>query len=127
MTTKTRQRSPERTKWLSDVLTTAVENDMRAVWSDVLAYHHSDGPAWVTLEITDPSHDVATEGPRKRTITIDDIARGVRLYLKDAPADSTHFAQFALSNRTNGEDGDYDAIGAVNALECAIFGEVVYG
>lgn len=31
-----------------------------------------------------------------------------------------------VSDRTNGEDGDYDVIGALAVLECACFGRVVY-
>lgn len=32
-----------------------------------------------------------------------------------------------LSNRTNGDDGDFDVIGALAVVECALFGRVVYG
>lgn len=32
-----------------------------------------------------------------------------------------------LADRTNGEDGDYDVVGALATLECALFGRVIYG
>ncbi len=35
--------------------------------------------------------------------------------------------ELMLADRSNGEDGDYDVIGALAVLECALFGRVVYG
>lgn len=88
----------------------------------------------------------------RHEVTADDVARGLRMvreyfngerelyagqwdfYRKDdpdwtAPKGSTdsYLYQLILFDRTNGEDGDYDAATADMVMQFAIFGEVRYG
>lgn len=135
------QRSPEREQFLADVLTTAVEGGIQ-YWGLVSEYKHeySGVPVADTYAIV---HEVSPEDGdededgfaiRGRRVTIDTIAHGIQVLTTGENAGKSfsldghdYWQQFLLANRTNGEDGDYDADIADNVLQAGLFGEVVYG
>lgn len=136
-----RKRSEARGKFLTDLLTTAVENHGYG-WFHVEQYKwEGRAPEDVFAVITETEDDT----PRTFTITIDTFAKGLAVirdaivatsddgtYLHNAETferlgfGGTERDELLLADRTNGDDGDYDVIGALAVLECGLFGEVVY-
>lgn len=129
------KRSPEREQFLLDVFTTAIENYGHG-WFWVTAYKWEGlPPSEAYAEIT------AQDDDKQYRVTIDTMARGltvvreaelngdvVRVNAKGEPLGFGGEArrQLLIADRTNGEDGDYDVIGALAVLECALFGRVIY-
>lgn len=118
----TRKRSPERIQFLEDVLTTAIEGGIQ-YWSEVFIYN-IDGETFATIADEDGEYN----------ITIDTIAKGIRILTTGDNAGHAfsmcgmdYWKQFILANKTNGEDGDFDADIADNIVQAGIFGEIVYG
>lgn len=59
----------------------------------------------------------------------DDVERGLSIYrrtFKTAPK-GWYGHQLVLADKTNGEDGDYDAVTADMVMQLAVFGEVLFG
>jgi hypothetical protein len=129
-----RQRSDERNQFLTDVLTTAVEGGIN-YWAAVSGYQwdvplgqaHVD--VWETEETDDDygTHWPDTYFPHR--VTVDTIAKGIGILVAERKGHSpaSYWHQFVLANRTNGEEGDYDAGIADDILQAGIFGKVVYG
>lgn len=137
-----RKRSPEREQFLADILTTAVEGGIN-YWAQVSEYkhEHSGVPVAETFAVVhevDPDEGIEEDedgyAVRGLRVTIDTIAHGIQVLTTGENAGKSftvsgadYWKQFLLSNRTNGEDGDYDADIADNILQAGLFGEVVYG
>lgn len=120
----TRQRSEARTEFLTYVLVTAVEGGIN-YWASVSGYHPEDAdPSRIGVTVHDELSDDAYR------VTLDTIAKGISV-LKDKDkfpfAHRGYWLQFWLADRTNGDDGDYDAGIADCILQAGLFGEVVYG
>lgn len=131
------ERTQERKQFLADVFTTAIEGGIN-YWSQVEAYHWQgtegrmqdadlDGFYAEIIEIGDG--DVAT----KHRIDVNVIAHGLNLLcgsrkepIKYAPTGRL-LADLMLANRTNGQDGDFDADSADCVVQAGLFGEIVYG
>lgn len=128
-------RTAKRTEFLSDLLTTAIECDGYGFFS-VREYAHAT-PATTHAVICENETDDFYE------ITLDTMARGLGVirsaimhgtddYLVNAATGERLYfggdarSELLLADRTNGEDGDYDVVGALAVLECALFGHVVY-
>jgi hypothetical protein len=125
-------RSPERIQFLKDVLITAVEGGIN-YWGAVADYDPDAGTVTV-YEMEEGKWDDATgyvEYPNDyipSRVTIDTIAKGIGILLeqrKDHDPKS-YWHQFVIANRTNSEDGDYDAGQADDILQAGLFGSVVY-
>lgn len=116
------KRSPERVKFLSDLMLTGMQGA------------HYWGTAF-TLDDAANSWTVEDgEDDKEYVVTIDTIARGIRILTTGdnkgkafTMSGMDYWKQFLLANRTNGEDGDYDSDIADNVLQAGIFGEVIYG
>lgn len=137
-----RKRSQARGQFLAGLLTTAVENGGTG-WFFVHEYRWQGlAPEAVHAVISDMEDD----DPETMTVTIDVMATGLAVIRNAIVATSDegtymHNAEtferlgfggsprdeLLLSDRTNGDDGDYDVIGALAVLECGLFGTVVYG
>lgn len=126
------KRTEKREEFLSDILTTAIEGGIND-WAAVTEYRW-DGLAFrdYFAVIVDAENDEDPDFPETR-ITIDTIAKGIGVikgfdykpnYFGDRGA---YWNQFLLADRTNGDDGDYDAIVADWIVQAGIFGEIVYG
>jgi hypothetical protein len=118
-------RTDKRKQFLTDVLTTAVEGGIN-YWADVHEYKH-DVPLGDAYAVVQDSDD---DTEPKHRVTIDTIAKGIASQIKankDRPK-GAYWWSFVLANRTNGDDGDFDASIADAILQAGIFdGEVVYG
>lgn len=126
------KRSPEREQFLADLFTTAIEHSGYG-FPGVLEYR-CDGlePRDQFAVIFDryddeqAAMDVPTETFR---IDIDTMAKGLGIArkLSSRPEGVAQWVKdLLLADRTNGDDGDYDVLGALLVLECAIFGEPTY-
>ncbi|QFG04564.1 hypothetical protein SEA_JEEVES_89 [Mycobacterium phage Jeeves] len=145
-------RSEDRKQFLFDVFVTALEGGI-GYWSAASKYHiWLDAEAgkedidgfFAVIEIQDDDTD-PDEEPTEYRIDAAVIARGIGLFEKYAlgkidglgneipehaqnPVGEGHYwRQFLLANRTNGEDGDYDADVADIIVQFGVFGEAVYG
>lgn len=126
------KRSPERAQFLTDTLVTAIEGGIN-YWASVSDYHwhypniHEDGVANAYATILD-REDEDAEPVR---VDLDTIARGwglyKRLYKGESISGREYGKQALLANRTNGDDGDFDADVADNVLQLGLLGEIVYG
>lgn len=137
-----RKRSPQRGEFLSDLFTTAIENYGYG-WFRVHAYRWENLPPEQVYAVITADED-GDDGERFR-ITIDTMAAGLAVIRKAIVAtsdDGTYWHNgetferlyfggderdaLVLADRTNGDDGDYDVVGALAALECGLFGQVRY-
>lgn len=139
------KRSPERQQFLASVLTTAIEGGI-SYWATVESYtwfdpdlaggHATPGPGGtanaraVIFETEDDllAENTDNEPAARHTVTVDTIATGMarfRTIYTNLPRHH-YIRQALLADRTNGEDGDYDADIADIVLQLGVFGEVVY-
>ncbi|MDH6462084.1 hypothetical protein M2302_002259 [Micromonospora sp. A200] len=136
--TKTRTRSAERIEFLDGLLVTAIENYGYG-WFLVHEYEGEGADAYAVIEPED-------EPGTKHRVDIDTMAKGLgvirRAVMRETERDGEvlHNAETgerlymgrALrkdildADRTNGDEGDIDVVGALAVLECALFGQVVY-
>ena len=129
-------RSDARVQFLADVMTTAIEH-FGYGFPEVVEDQREDGHEadWYVV-IVDRYLEPDDEGyGRHHAIDLGTIAKGLGIIRgwkagedgrPDDWAPAEWVRQLWLADRTNGEDGDVDVIGALAVLECAIFGEVVY-
>lgn len=141
----TRTRSAARTEFLTDLLTTALYHQGYGQF-DVTTDRTDANSPYAVIQF----HEDGPEGGR-HTVNLDTMARGLRVirdavlgpagplsldpdgqvYCNRTTGERLYFGGLArtdllTADRTNGKDGDYDVIGALAVLECAIFGRVVY-
>lgn len=124
------KRTPERVKFLNYLLSTAIEHGGYGFpevqeWSGGES-HDPDTFVLITdryiEDETDPAYAVVHK------IDLDTMARGLKV-IREANSEQNQgrwVKDLLLADRTNGDEGDYDVIGALAVLECALFGEVVY-
>jgi hypothetical protein len=133
--TTTRTRSSERAQFLADVLTTALEGGI-GYWSAAETYRWYDpklegGTAEHEDGIANAYATIVDDDGERHEITLDTIAHGIAKLLMPTttfyPSGYSDLSEFALSNRTNGEDGDYDAEIADAVVQLGIYGKVVWG
>jgi hypothetical protein len=132
------QRSGERERFLRDLFVTAIENYGHG-------FFYTDDYVWDVPPREAYAVIVDKDDPAKTwRIGIDTMARGLAViraarqvsrdgetFRVDAHGDRLYFGgrvrvDLLKAERTNGADGDYDVIGALAVLECALFGRVVY-
>lgn len=111
-------RSAERTEFLTDLFTTAIENDGYGAF-EVHEYEWNVEQPFAIIQFP--------EDVRQR-VTLNSMATGLAVIRNNDKAGFGGEPRTALmlADRTNGEDGDYDVIGALAVLECALFGRVMY-
>jgi hypothetical protein len=125
------KRTPEREQFLKDVLITAVEGGIN-YWSAVSEYDPDNGT--VRVHEYHPDTGETENGYAKEgvLVTLDTIAKGIGVIERDSVRFrfahvGGYWGEFWKANRTNGENGDYDAGIADCIVQAALFGEVVYG
>lgn len=123
-----RKRSPEREQFLADVLTTAVEGGIQ-YWSTVEEYRNE-----YSVPVAETYAVIIDDDGDEHRITIDTIAHGIQVLTTGENTGKAfsmcgmdYWKQFLLANRTNSEDGDYDADIADNIVQAGLYGEVIYG
>lgn len=125
-----KKRTDAREQFLSDLLITAIEH-MGYGFPGVIEYEPQiDGnPADTYAVIYDRYEDQPEDGPKETwRVDITTMARGLGVVRKLPGAGDVAgwVRDLILCDRTNGEDGDYDVVGALLVLECAIFGKPTY-
>lgn len=130
-------RSPERTEFLSDIITTAVEGGT-GYWAQVSQYQYvmdgevcvcvgkrvGDGARAVLHPLLEDDSGYEVEG---HEITPNVIAKGLGIVgTAGFGLNRDTRAAILLGNREN-DAGEIDADGADAIVQAAIFGEVVYG
>lgn len=130
-------RTPERIRFLSDLLTTAVEGGIN-YWCQVAEYRiwaNPDAPSGELVERDDPYAVVVDYDGDEHRIDLDVIARGINRITDGKVTYYNHGYQntdrrMASLNRSNGQDddlGDYDAWDADAVVQAGLFGELIYG
>jgi len=117
-------KSAARIQFLSDILSTAIEGGIN-YWAefdsiekiddanDILGWRYDSA---VIFDYDDPED--------KFTINLDVVAKGLGILRKrNAERDS----ELLLANRTNGDEGDFDAEDADKIIQFGLFNELVYG
>ena len=130
------KRTVEREVFLGDILATAVEGGIN-YWADVSNWfwHDLGAEDWIAT-ITDANDPDDPDFP-ETVINTDTIAHGISViksWKKEKDFQPNYFGdggaywrEFLKADRTNGDDGDYDAIIADWIVQAGIFGEIVYG
>ncbi len=142
------RRTRARADFLADLLSTAVEHGGYG-FSETVSYVTPEGDPWAWRAVVrdrylDPGDD---DYGRTWTVDLDTMARGLRVIrnafyatTEDGRVTALHNREtferlffdgdarreLLLADRTNGDGGDYDVVGALAVLECALFGSVVY-
>lgn len=128
------RKTPERIQFLSDVLITAVEGGIN-YWTQVSGYDPDNGDPELRGVTVWPDLDDFEDGQLQTNVpgggirvTLETLAKGIGILDRDTEHyHHGYWMQFWLANRTNGDDGDYDAGIADCILQAGVFGEVVYG
>jgi hypothetical protein len=124
------KRSPEREEFLAGILTTAIEHGGYGFPGVVEYKWEGREPADVYAVIVDRYvEDDDPEYGKHWRVDIGTIAHGFAVFrdnVKDLQTPADWVRALLVHDRTNGEDGDADVIGALAVLECALFGEIVY-
>lgn len=121
-------RTAERKQFLFDVFVTALEGGVN-YWADVEGYHWSNPDGSEDLDGFRATITDREEPGGQLVVDADVIARGIGRFeplARQRGADD-YWRQFLAANRTNGDDGDYDATVADVIVQLALFGEIVYG
>lgn len=115
-------RSPERKQFLTDLLITAIEHGGYGFAEATEYVPDGDDPHAVIVDRYDEDDDDALPPTR---VDLDTMAKGLGI-LRKIEKPSQWVRDLLLADRTNGDDGDYDVIGALAVLESAVFGEIRY-
>jgi len=132
--------SAERTKFLTDVFTTAMEGGV-SYWASVLEYRHTESPRAVLVHTEELVLDHETmswvPGPdaEELIVDLDVVAQGISRIVKGEVdyLPETHRARIAAASRENdmmpadGRHGDIDAGIAEHVVQAALFGAIVHG
>ncbi|GAA1083153.1 hypothetical protein [Tsukamurella spumae] len=140
MTTTIEPIKDGREQFLADVFTAAIEGGIN-YWAEVNTYRwqycgDDEGVPGRSLSyrrdfyavVRDHDQETAERAGDLR-IDAEVIQRGAELLAEQwKDADEKSYAhRFVIANRTNGEDGDYDAGIADQVVQTGLFGSVVYG
>lgn len=134
------KRTAQREEFLADILTTAIEGGIND-WAAVTEYRWDglDHRDYFATIVDGNAYDLDDEEPDfpESRVDIDLIAKGIGVikswkaerdfqpnYFGDGGA---YWRQFLEADRTNGDDGDYDAIIADWIVQAGLFGEIIYG
>ena len=116
------KRSEKRVEFLNDLLTDAIEGSINHWLESIdakLVKPSDDATSWYYeyAKIVDLDGD-------EHTITLDTIVKGMQFIVKrNAERDK----DLILCNRTNGDEGDYDALDCDKIVQFGLYGELVYG
>ena len=123
------KRSEARKQFLADVLSTAIEGGIN-YWAAVdfdsaeRVECEQDALGWRYGSVRILDKVDGTEFGTMRTIDANTVARGLRELRK---TDRYSFKDLRKADRTNGDEGDFDAGDADAVIQLGIFGEIVYG
>lgn len=113
------RRSAERTTYLADVMTTAIEGGIN-YWASLDTVSRVEDPTEILGWRYDAAHLVDLEDGEEYTISLDTIAQGLNRISKILP--DCHIA----SAHRDMDAGDLDANDADAVVQYGLFGELVY-
>lgn len=113
------RRSAERTTYLADVMTTAIEGGIN-YWASIDTVSQIEDPTEILGWRYDAARVVDLEDGEEYTINLDTIARGLNRIAKIQPR-----GRIAAADRDM-DAGDLDAIDADIIVQFGLFGEHVY-
>jgi|TARA_R110000824_G_scaffold151130_4_gene322046 hypothetical protein len=117
-------RTPARNQTLFDVFITALHGGI-GHWSQCKSYRCSDPNGEPDLDGFEAV--IRTEGA-ERTVNANVIAKGLSLIRRGkVQINPTMRRNIVHFDRTNGEQGDIDALAADAVVQVGIFGEIVFG
>lgn len=132
----TRTRSEERTEFITDVFTTALEGGIN-YWAVVTEYQHDGDYPHATIVDAEAHYQDEITPETTWHVDLDTIAKGLNRITKAKAGEieylhEGHRRLVAAANRANdcapdGHNDDIDADVADNILQVALFGKVVYG
>lgn len=140
--TRTITRTVEREEFLAYLLVGAIEHYGYG-FPEIIKWHCPDERFGEWFAVITDRYDETD--PTTWRVDIDTMAKGLGIIKRAFMATcdrGTHYhvadsfeclgfggderKELLLADRTNGDDGDYDVIGALAVLECALFGQVIY-
>lgn len=113
------RRSAERTTYLADVMTTAIEGGIN-YWASLDTVSTVEDPTEILGWRYDAAYVVDLEDGEEYSISLDTIARGLNRISKIRPDGHIASAHRAM------DAGDLDAIDADIIVQYGLFGELVY-
>jgi len=121
------KRSEARKQFLADVLSTAIEGGIN-YWANIDSAERVDCEqdviGWRYGQVRIHDKEDGSDFGTMRVIDANTVARGLR-ELRNSTRYS--FADMRKADRTNGDEGDFDAGDADAVIQLGIFGEIVYG
>ena len=118
-------KSAARIQFLSDILCTIIEGAVD-YWAIPINSTRVDDPNNCLGWRYDTFTFKADDEPQVYTVNINDIARGVNR-LCESKINNDWVNAMREANKTNGDEGDIDAMNCDMVLQYAVFGETVYG
>ena len=121
-------RTDERAQFLSDLIVGSIEHAGYGFPGVKEFKYEPNGDARGTYAVIYDRYEDPNGIGKTWRVDIDLIAKGLRIFREAHKGDgyADWVKDLILCDRTNGDDGDYDVVGALAVLESAIFGEVVY-
>lgn len=119
--------SADRTQFLSDVLTTAIEGGIN-YWASIDSVEKIDAPddvlGWRYDSARIHTLEDGTEFGTMHTIDMETVELGLR---RLSESNNYPFPEMREADRTNGAEGDFDAGDADAVIQYGIYEEIVYG
>jgi hypothetical protein len=126
-------RTKERAQFLSDTLIGAIEHAGYGFPGIIEYKPEPDGDPFRSYAVIYDRYEVdenSDDAPEQTwRIDIDTMAKGFGIVRKMAarPEGIADWVREVIAaDRTNGDDGDMDVVGALLVLECALFGKAMY-
>lgn len=119
-------RSPERERFLADIIITAVEGGT-GYWASVSAYDHpEDSPAETRAILHEEDGERYSEVPLE--VTLDVVALGIARIKQDGFSIRSELKNdIIVASEKNDDEGLLDAEAADVIVQAGLFGQIVYG
>lgn len=114
-------RSTAREQFIQDILGTAIEGGIN-YWANYQTINKIDKPEDIIGWWYESVHIIDEDG-NSYVIDKNTIIKGINMIVKrNAERDKA----LILANRTNGDDGDFDALDADKIVQFGLYGKLVY-
>lgn len=115
-------KSAKREQFIQDLFVTAIEGGID-YWANFQSINKIDKPGDTLGWWYESVHIIDDDGD-SYVIDKNTIVKGINMLVKLNADRDKHLI---LANRTNGDDGDFDALDADKIVQFGLFGELVYG
>lgn len=115
-------RSAAREQFIQDILVTAIDDGIE-YWANYQSINRIDKPEDILGWWYESAHILDEDGD-SYVIDKNTIIKGINMIVKrNAERDKA----LILANRTNGYEGDFDALDADKIVQFGLFGSLIYG